>query len=102
MTNPESDYPFLRWPIGSSSNLIDICQHNRDDNQLFHPPMESVLLTYLQQQKNQSASTYSTYVLQFILTFMISLYFTEKSVFKVTYVGAGSVQKLVLEFKLLF
>jgi hypothetical protein len=62
MTNPESEYPFLHWPIKSSSNLSDIYKQNEDNSQIFHLPTRSIPLTYLQQQKEQAVATFSTYV----------------------------------------
>jgi hypothetical protein len=64
MTNPESHYPFVHWPVRSTSNLTGIYNKNQEDCQIFHSPATPTILTYFQ-QKDQAITPYSTYVLSF-------------------------------------
>jgi hypothetical protein len=62
MTNPESHYPFIHWPVASTSSLTGIYIKNQDDYQIFHPPATPpTILTYFQ-AKDQAIAPYSTYV----------------------------------------
>jgi hypothetical protein len=62
MTNPEAHYPFVHWPVRSTSNLPGIYNKTQEDCQIFHPPATPTLLTYFQ-QKDQAINPYSTYVI---------------------------------------
>jgi len=70
MTNPESHYSFVHWPVRSTSNLTGIYNKNQDDCQIFHPPATPTLLTYFQ-QKDQAITPYSTYVIYIYLPFFL-------------------------------
>jgi hypothetical protein len=63
MTNPDSHYPFVHWPVRPTSNLTGICNKNPETCQIFHPPPTTTptLLTYFQ-QKEQAINPYSMYV----------------------------------------
>jgi hypothetical protein len=65
MTNQESQQQFLHWPIRSSSNLESIYKQNQDNDQIHHLPTRFIPLTYLQQEKEKPAVTFSAYVLCF-------------------------------------
>ena len=69
MTNPESHYSFVHWPVRSTSNLTGIYNKNQDDCQIFHPPATPTLLTYFQ-QKDQTINPYSTYVISVYIPFL--------------------------------
>ncbi|CAF1026367.1 unnamed protein product [Adineta steineri] len=58
MTNPESQYQFIPWPVKSSSNLSGIYKQNQDNCQMFNIPTRFIPMTYLQ-PKEQSTSTFS-------------------------------------------
>jgi len=62
MTNPDSHYPFVHWPVRPTSNLTGICNKNPETCQIFHPPTTPpTILTYFQ-AKDQAIAPYSTYV----------------------------------------
>lgn len=58
MTNPESHYPFVHWPVGTTSNSTGIYQKNPENCQIFHPPATPTLLTYFQQKEQAIHPTY--------------------------------------------
>jgi hypothetical protein len=60
MNNPETEYPFLRWPVRSVLNLSGIYKQNQDNCQLFHLPTRTKL-----PEKEQAASNFSTYVVSY-------------------------------------
>lgn len=62
MTNPESHYPFVYWPVGTTSHSTGIYNQNPETCQIFHPPATPTLLTYFQ-QKEQAINPYTMYVI---------------------------------------
>ena len=70
MTDPESHYSYIHWPVRSTSNLTGNYNKNPETYQIFHPPVTPTLLTYLQ-QKEQAINPYSMYVISNSFVFLL-------------------------------
>jgi len=50
MTDPETRYPLIRWPVQSTTNFTGVYNKTQENYQIFQPPPPppTTLLTYFQ------------------------------------------------------